>query len=192
MSTKLAVFLGLNFFLIHGLEMMVGGWISSYAVMAKIATKKQASFFASAYWLTYSITLFALGFIKMKESTKLKRMTELGVFSALVCSVLSFLNYKLAAASFCAVVQGASFSAIFALCLAISSEFNLKVPDGVMSTLLIVMMGSEALMVGLTGYLMQVIALKVLFISLFVFSLMMCVNSRYLILLYKKEEHFHE
>ena len=54
------------------------------------------------------------------------------------------------------------------------------------------MMGSEALMVGLTGYLMQVIALKVLFVSLFVFSLMMCVNSRYVLCLHSDEEHFHE
>ena len=65
-STKIAVFLGLNFFLIHGLEMIVAGWISSYAVMEKIATKKQASFFATAFWLTYSISLFAFGFIKLK------------------------------------------------------------------------------------------------------------------------------
>ena len=54
------------------------------------------------------------------------------------------------------------------------------------------MMGSEALMVGLTGYLMQVIALKVLFVSLFVFSLIMCVNSRYVLCLHSAEEHFPE
>ena len=43
-------------------------------------------------------------------------------------------------------------------------------------------------MVGLTGYLMKVVALKMLFISLFVFNLIMCVNSRYVIYLHEKEE----
>ena len=38
-STHLAVFLGLNFFLLHGIENTNGGWVSSYAVEAKVATE---------------------------------------------------------------------------------------------------------------------------------------------------------
>ena len=138
----MAVYLGVNFFIVHGLEMMNGGWISSYAVLAKIATKKQAALFATAFWLVFSVSLLALSFIKSKDSTKLKRVTELGVFSALICSVLSFLDYKLATASCCAVLQGASVSAMYSVLLAISSEYNLKVPDEVLSTIMIVMMSS--------------------------------------------------
>ena len=64
------------------------------------------------------------------------------MLSTIVCSILSFLDLKLAAASFCAVFQGASISTIYSLCLAIPSEYNLSVSDETMSTIMIVMMSS--------------------------------------------------
>ena len=46
--------------------MINGGWISSYAVLEKIATKKQAALFATAFWLVFTISLFTLSFIKSR------------------------------------------------------------------------------------------------------------------------------
>ena len=55
--------------------MVNGGWISTYAVMAKIANKKQAALFTAVFWLAYTIVLYISGCIKSKESTKMKRFT---------------------------------------------------------------------------------------------------------------------
>ena len=66
MSGKIAFFIGLNLFLVISEETIIAGWASTYVVLAKLATKKQGSFFATAFWLSYSITLFFIGFIQIK------------------------------------------------------------------------------------------------------------------------------
>ena len=88
--------------------------------MSGIATKKQAALFATIFWLTYTIARYISGFINLKVSTKLKRFTELGVISALISGILSYLNLHLAATFLCAIVQGISVSGIYPLSLAVT------------------------------------------------------------------------
>ena len=98
----------------------------------------------------------------------------------------------MAAACLCVVVLGVIISTVSPLNLGISSEFNLKIPDEMMSTTMIAVFALDELMVGLIGYLMQTLGLKMFFISLFVLGLLICINSRYLLCLHQREEVLSE
>ena len=113
--------MGLNFFLQSGIENIISGWIPTYTNLYGIATKKQAAIFGTAFWLTFTVARFSQAAIKMKVSTGLKRLTELGIISAILNTIFSYLNWHVVAASFCAITQGVSVSGIFTLSLAIAS-----------------------------------------------------------------------
>jgi uncharacterized membrane protein YciS (DUF1049 family) len=74
-STFVAIFLGANCFLVHGIEHVIGGWISSYATMAKIADKKAATLFATLFWMSYTLSRLLSGCIDLKVNAKIKRLT---------------------------------------------------------------------------------------------------------------------
>ena len=78
-------------------------------------------------------------------------------------------------------------SGIYPLSLALASEFDLHLTDEQIWTIMITMMVSEAIMVAPTGYLMQHIYLRVFFIALFIFNLVLVINSRYVISLMERE-----
>ena len=125
MSTYFAVMLGINFFLLHGIENTNGGWLSSYAVDTKIANNQQANLLTTTFWLTYTIARYVSGFIHIKESIKLKRLGELGFASGVVCSIFGFMGQGLLAAILCAILQGIAVSGVYPLSLALPYEFVL-------------------------------------------------------------------
>jgi len=191
-STYTAVFLGLNLFLLHGIENINGGWLPTYASMTHIASKKQAALFATTFWLTYTIARYVSGFINTTVTSKLKRFSEFGLLNAILSAILAYANWQLAATSFCAVFQGISISGIYPLSLAIPSEYKLRLTQQQISSMMILMMVSEAIMVAPTGHLMQTIYLKVFFLSLVLFNCVLLVNSRYIISLLEKEASKNE
>ena len=101
-------------------------------------------------------------------------------------AIFSYLNLHLIATAFCSVTQGVSVSGIYPLSLALASEFNLHLTDQQISTIMITMMVSEAIMVAPTGYLMQNVYPRVFFIALFFFNLAVVFNSRYVLTLMQK------
>ena len=122
----------------------------------------------------------------MKVSTSLKIFSLLGAASTALCVLFSFLDWHEVAVWICIVTQGISISGIFLYNLSLPSEFNLQLTDKQVSTIMIAMMLSEAIMVAPTGYLMENIYLKVFFIALFLFNFILAVNSRYCVWLMGK------
>lgn len=118
-STWASIFLGANFFIFHGIETINGGWISSFVTMSGAADKKTAAYFATAFWVTYTCTRLVNTFIHASVSSKLKRLNELGVVSAIVCLLIYLSKMNLVAAEFCALFQGISVAGVFSLTLAI-------------------------------------------------------------------------
>lgn len=174
------IFLALNYFLLHGIENVNGGWISSYATMTNIASKQKAGLFATYFWLTYTIARLVSGCINLKVMTKLKRLTEIGVSSAIVCFVLSISHYKHLGTILCSVFQGIGVSGIFPLTLSLPYEFNLYISEANLSTIMLFMMLSEGIMVFPVGLLMKQISVEVFFISLIIFNSIMLINSRWI------------
>lgn len=95
--------------------------------MSKISTKQIASLFATVFWSAYTLSRIISTFIDLKVSTKLKRLSELGVIATVICVVLSLINKKVAATLTCAILEGIAISGPFPLGLAISFEFNLYI-----------------------------------------------------------------
>lgn len=147
--------LGVNYFFLHGSENVNGGWISSYATLSKIASKQVAAMFSTIFWMSYTLARLLSGFIDVKVSTKLKRLTELGLLASIICAVLSFLNEKPLATILCAVLQGISVSGIFPLTLSIPYEFSMMVNESTLSNLMLTMMLSEGILAASTGLLMK-------------------------------------
>lgn len=83
-------------------------------------------------------------------------------------------------------MQGISISGIYPLSLSLPSEYGLRLTQEQISSMMIAMMVSEAAMVAPTGALMQSIYLKVFFISLVLFNLILLLNALYVIYLLSK------
>lgn len=105
----------------------------------------------------------------------------------MVCVILSTVNQKHLATSLCSVLQGIGVSGVYSLTLSLPYEYNLFVSESTLSTLMLVMMLSEGIIVFPTGLLMKKVSIEVFFFSLLIFSSIMLINSQWVICELKKE-----
>ncbi len=168
--------IAIGLFFIGGMEMIVNGWISSYAVIRANLTKSEATIFVTLFWALSTVGRVILVSLDSKNSTKLKALIHALVACSILCILIHHLEaYKLATI-FGALGFGISCSGVFPLVLSISTEFNIKMRPEQISNLLIAPIISSGFNSTITGMLMHH-NIGALFYSLLVSSLALWVDS---------------
>lgn len=138
-------------FLYVGLENGFSSWISSYAVIDKIALKEAATMYSSIFWIVFMCSGFIAPFIPLKPMKKLLVFIYSFVFVGIMTLVFIFLDLKNFACIFSSSTFGICLSSLFPLLLAIPNEYNLDISPSQGTTFMFWMSLGEGILSTLIG-----------------------------------------
>ena len=117
MSTRTQYLLQVMLFVYVGAGITFGGWISSYAVMAGVATKEEATLYSSIFWSLLTVSRFVFACLPFNSSLKLHFLVRACLAFGFGSLVLMWLDWRTAACLFSSVGYGVGLSSVFPLAI---------------------------------------------------------------------------